>query len=199
MLTFIEKQLAFVKTLWRAINMWRSEPLSAWLRLQKVFAINFLCFKPVLQNQMGRVGPTKQQRAEPLISSICSRRWPHLKYELHLFMLFSLRMFESLLLSLKFQRCGKYHNIYVPRVTHLSFFLICSWVLVKRVSCEMYYSEVWLQNTQRIPPQRKQKNNRYWRVQIYIIIIKIISQETKKTDANWLIWEWFLRVSACQP
>lgn len=91
MLTFIEKQLGFVKTLWRAVNMRRSEPLSARLRLQKVFAINFVCFKPVLKSQMGRV----DSNAQALISSTCSRRRPHPKYELHLSMLSSLRMFEN--------------------------------------------------------------------------------------------------------
>lgn len=120
--TFIEKQLGFVKTLWRAVNMRRSEPLSARLRLQKVFAINFVCFKPVLQNQMGRV----DGNAQALISSTCSRRRPHPKDELHLSMLSSLRVFENLLLSPKFQRCGKNREIYAPRVTHFSFFLICS-------------------------------------------------------------------------
>lgn len=61
-LTFIEKLLGFVKTLWRAVNMRRSELLSARLRLQKPFAVHFICcsFKHVLKNQMGRVGLLKQ-------------------------------------------------------------------------------------------------------------------------------------------
>lgn len=121
MLTFIEKQLGFVKTLWRAVNMRRSEPLSARLRLQKVFAINFVCFKPVLKSQMGRV----DGNAQALISATRSRRRPHPKYELHLSTLSSLRMFENLLLSPKFRCRAKNRDIYVPHVTHLSFFLIC--------------------------------------------------------------------------